>query len=179
MGPDAQGPNLEEQAENLALAASSATWQERYEALQSALNLPVALRRRVAERFLSDSNSWVHELATRIAQPSRSSFGHRFPSVGNLDAIARASQLTLDQRIALIQLLEDASQSGGLDYLALAADRASRLVTNALSDGEVAARATLVALQRFLRHVGYYARPSMQGRALTSVASAVETPVQP
>lgn len=176
--PDSSGaPAL---ADRLAALRTDPSWRERYSALEAASRLPLPLQRSVAEQYLTDANRWVRELAAHLAFPSVRHASRDRPGAGRLDSITRGSRLNLDQRAALLELIEDAQELGSLDYLALTADRASRLVTNALSDGRGAIAENLGALQRLLRHVGYYARPrtpSTETTALREVVGLVQRSV--
>ena len=174
--PD-KAPSREDvsRAETLISAASSKSWRERYDALQGASHLPWTLQRQVAEAFVKDENKWVSALASYLLM--RRTFGaFRTGQVAttDIDAITRGTKLSSAQRSALVELFEAAQQTGSADYLALTADRAARLVTDALSADGKAAR-SLLALQRFLRHVGYYARPRIVIASREPTSNVIES----
>ena len=146
-------------ADELEQQAESTAWEDRYEALQRASVLPPAIRRRVARRFVEDRNHWVRALASRLASRGTLDVRPRRPATIDVDVITRGSKLSAQQRAALVDLVEQAQDSGGLDHLALTADRAARLVSEALTHGANGASDSLRLLQQFLRHIGYYARP--------------------
>jgi len=138
---------------------SSTDWQDRYQALEEARQLPAAGRAEVAEAFVKDENAWVRSLASQlVAVPGTPARRSRRGIVREVDQIVHGAHLSFDQRWRLIRLFEEAEESGSTAQLGLAVDRASRLVTAALSEPHRSAH-YMRQLDAFLRHVAMYVRP--------------------
>jgi len=163
-----------ERTEELIRQSAANRWQDRYGALEQARDLPRDLRRRVASAFIHDENNWVRTLATLLAGDSQTtSRSSRRIIVHDFDRIVRGARLTLDQRTDLIRLFENAEESGSFAYLALAADRAARLVTGSLSAAGDQREDYLMQLERFLKHVGAYAGPARISNKSEQLSSIV------
>src|SRR5437773_4382288 len=143
-------------------AARSDSWEERYRALERARGLNIATRRQVASAFLDDSNQWVRNLAERILRsgqrPARKS---RRGIVMEIDNVLKGAKLSGPQRARLIELYEEAEQLGAFGYLALAMDRAARLMTETVHSNESSGK--LRMLQVFFRHIADYTKPPEVG----------------
>lgn len=154
---------------------TSPDWQDRYQALEQARELPTASRIQVAELFLNDENAWVRSLAAQLAAtPNSPARRSRRGIVREVDQILHGAQLSFDQRWRLIRLFEETEESGSTAQLGLAVDRASRVVTAALSEPR-RADAHLRQLDLFLRHIAMYVRPvpvANESRRLTEVVES-------
>lgn len=143
----------------LKVLRGSSDWQERYHALEEARDLPASSRVEVAELFVADENAWVRSLAKQLmAPPGTPARRSRRGIVREVDQVLHGAFLTFDQRSKLIRLFEEAEESGSTAQLGLAVDRASRLVTAALSEPGKTER-YLRQLDAFLSHVAMYVRP--------------------
>lgn len=151
--------NPSDRAKTLAAHAADPDPNARYRALEEARRLPPAVRAEVARHYSADSSIWIRALAEAILEPPRGLIRSRPALLHELDEILRGTSVGTRQRAGLARLLEDAQSLGSTGDLALAADRASRLVTQALSDVRERDHRPLQQLRTFLTHVAAYAKP--------------------
>jgi len=160
-------------------AARSDSWEQRYRALERSRSLAVGLRREVASAFLADSNSWVRNLAERIVRsgqrPARRS---RRGIVMEIDNVLKGAKLSSPQRSRLIELYEEAEQLGAFGYLALAMDRAARLVTETAAPSG-SSDPPIRTLQTFFRHIANYTKPPELDTKTVRIGEVVAEPQWP
>jgi signal transduction histidine kinase len=173
---DDQRPNPPDDvqlADLLARRRKSTRWEDRYSALEEARRLPYKLRVEVASLFLADDNAWVRGLAERLVSATPSVRHRTRRGIAHeVDQVLRGAGITLSQRTSLLRLFEETEEAGSFAYLGLAADRAARLVTGALSE-ETAKEDYIRQLETFLQHIAAYAKPTPLAEKWVSLGEAL------
>ena len=160
--------------QELMARASHSDAAERYRALEEAGKLPPAVRAQVARAFSLDSSLWVRALAESLLEHRRGVIRRRPALLHELDRILEGTQIGTSRRASLARLLEDAQSFGSAGDLALATDRAARLVTQALSELNAVDHEPLARLRTFLQHVAAHARPAPISHEVVRLSSILE-----